>query len=129
MQFEDVKRSLSSVLDSVEGLLGVVITDRDGVNLIKATTSSCPELALKLNFLATFGMATEQASKLGVGKNKLIITSYGNYQAVQFNRSPLLVTLIAESNSNTGQLLNLEGTLNPLIENLSAVIGETRVDV
>lgn len=45
-----------------------------------ATSEKAPESALRPSFLSTFGMATDQGSKLGLGKNNAIICSYTNYQ-------------------------------------------------
>lgn len=59
------------------------MTDRDGTPVIRATSENAPgELALatKPTFLATFTMATDQASKLGLGKNQSIVCMYSNYQ-------------------------------------------------
>ena len=43
-----------------------------------------------------------QASKLGLGKNKGIISYYSNHQVVQFNYFPLVVTFVAQTRANTG---------------------------
>ena len=37
-------------------------------------------MALRPSFLSTFAMAADQAGKLGVAKNKKIISMYSNYQ-------------------------------------------------
>ncbi len=41
-----------------------------------------PETAMRPKFLATFGMATEQASKLGLGTNKTMISIFDSYQVI-----------------------------------------------
>lgn len=60
-----------------------MVTDRDGTPLIRVTSDDVtPEvgLATRPTFLATFTMATDQASKLGLGKNQSIVCQYSNYQ-------------------------------------------------
>ena len=47
---------------------------------ILVNAESVPELALRMNFLSTFANATDQASKLGMGKNNAIISMYENFQ-------------------------------------------------
>ena len=42
-----------------------------------------PEIAMRASFLSTFGMATDQGSKLGLGKNKTIICMYSSYQVMK----------------------------------------------
>lgn len=64
----------------VNGLHCILITDRDGVPLVRSVTERAPQLALRPNFISTFGMATDQASKLGLGRNKTIISMYSSYQ-------------------------------------------------
>jgi Mitogen-activated protein kinase kinase 1 interacting len=47
-------------------------------------TEHAPEMALRPSYLSTFGMASDQAGKLGVGKNNKIISMYSNYQVQHF---------------------------------------------
>ena len=49
---------------------GFIVVARDGA----------PETGMRPKFLAVFGMATEQASKLGLGINKSLISIFGSYQ-------------------------------------------------
>lgn len=57
-----------------------MIADRDGVPIIKASAEKIPDTALRSNFLSTFGMASFQGSKLGLGENNTIICMYSTYQ-------------------------------------------------
>ncbi|XP_053831813.1 ragulator complex protein LAMTOR3 isoform X2 [Vidua macroura] len=108
--------------DSVEGLHAIVVSDRDGVPVIKVANDSAPEHALRPGFLSTFALATDQGSKLGLSKNKSIICYYNTYQVVQFNRLPLVVSFIASSSANTGLIVSLEKELTPLFEELRQVV-------
>ncbi|XP_026703901.1 ragulator complex protein LAMTOR3 [Athene cunicularia] len=109
-------------LPSVEGLHAIVVSDRDGVPVIKVANDNAPEHALRPGFLSTFALATDQGSKLGLSKNKSIICYYNTYQVVQFNRLPLVVSFIASSNANTGLIVSLEKELTPLFEELRQVV-------
>lgn len=67
-------------------MLCIVVTDRDGTPVIRVTSDDAtPEvgLATRPTFLATFTMATDQASKLGLGKNQSIVCMYSNYQVIE----------------------------------------------
>uniref|UniRef100_A0A8C3L8I7 Late endosomal/lysosomal adaptor, MAPK and MTOR activator 3 n=1 Tax=Chrysolophus pictus TaxID=9089 RepID=A0A8C3L8I7_CHRPC len=114
---QDLKRFLYKKLPSVEGLHAIVVSDRDGVPVIKVANDNAPEHALRPGFLSTFALATDQGSKLGLSKNKSIICYYNTYQVVQFNRLPLVVSFIASSNANTGtssdDFLNVCSILSP----------------
>ncbi|NP_001154153.1 ragulator complex protein LAMTOR3 precursor [Oncorhynchus mykiss] len=111
-----------SLSTSVEGLHAIVVTDRDGVPVIKVANDNAPKYALRPGFLSTFALATDQGSKLGLSKNKSIICYYNTYQIVQFNRLPLVISFIASSTANTGLIINLEKELVPLIEELRQVV-------
>lgn len=119
---DDLKRFLYKKLPSVEGLHAIVVSDRDGVPVIKVANDSAPEHALRPGFLSTFALATDQGSKLGLSKNKSIICYYNTYQVVQFNRLPLVVSFIASSSANTGLIVSLEKELAPLFEELIKVV-------
>jgi len=55
----------------------VIVSDRDGVPLLKLSKDGkFPELGTKQQFLATFSIATEQSSKMLLGRNKSIILMY-----------------------------------------------------
>ncbi|XP_053796811.1 ragulator complex protein LAMTOR3 isoform X1 [Vidua chalybeata] len=107
---------------TVEGLHAIVVSDRDGVPVIKVANDNAPEHALRPGFLSTFALATDQGSKLGLSKNKSIICYYNTYQVVQFNRLPLVVSFIASSSANTGLIVSLEKELTPLFEELRQVV-------
>lgn len=66
--------------ERVVGLQSVLVTDRDGIPLIRVANEHAPELAMKPSFISTFTMATDQSSKIGLGKNQTIICMYSNYQ-------------------------------------------------
>lgn len=53
--------------------------------VISVAHEKAPELAMRASFLSTFGMATDQGSKLGLGKNKTIICMYSSYQVMKID--------------------------------------------
>lgn len=119
---DELKRYLLQLMSRVQGLQAIVFTDRDGVPLIKASTEGVPEHSLRPGFLATVGMAMSQGNKLGLGKCNKMVSSYGNYQVVSFNRHPLTITLVASSSANTGMILNLEDDLTAISQSLRSVV-------
>lgn len=66
----------------ISGVMCIIVTDRDGTPVlnVKAETAVEIGLATKPGFIATYTMATDQASKLGLGKNQSIVCMYSNYQ-------------------------------------------------
>uniref|UniRef100_A0A1B6KI02 Roadblock/LAMTOR2 domain-containing protein n=1 Tax=Graphocephala atropunctata TaxID=36148 RepID=A0A1B6KI02_9HEMI len=121
---DEMKKYLYSLLTKIDGLYSVVVSDRDGVPILKASSEKAPELALRPGFLSTFGMATDQGSKLGLGRNNAVICLYNNYQVVQINDLPLVVSFIASHNCNTGHILSHKQTLQQLLQSLKGSVVE-----
>ena len=119
---EDLQRYLKRLLPTVEGLEGIIVSDRDGVHLVEANDDSVSSGALKPPFLGTFSIASEQASKLGVGRNRSIISYYTSHQVVQFCHYPLVVTFIAKTTANTGLIYSVEEDMRDAIDDLQAAV-------
>ena len=119
---DDLEEVVRRLLPTVDGLEAILITDRDGVPVLKASTPSMPEAASRPNFLATFPISSEQASKLGLGTNQNLVCMYDNYQVVQMNYLPLVVTLLAREDANTGLLLGLRASLNSCVQQLKQAV-------
>lgn len=119
---EVAKKFLQDIIKRVDGLRAIVITDRDGIPIIKVNAPEIQDPVSKPNFLASVSLAVEQAGKLGNGRNKRIVCMFNTIQVIHFNKSPLMISLIANSKANTGVLLNLESELNGLVEDLRIAI-------
>ena len=113
---------MKTLLQSEEGLEAIIVSDRDGVHFVEAKKEDISASVLKPPFLGTFSIASEQASKLGLGKNKAIISYYTTHQVVQFCHFPLVVTFIAKSNANTGMIYLVEESLHDAIGDLKAAV-------
>ena len=48
--------------------------------LFSVANELAPEMSLRPRFLGTSGMAMDQASKLGLGNNKTVVSMFRNYQ-------------------------------------------------
>ncbi|KAG8201993.1 hypothetical protein JTE90_027462 [Oedothorax gibbosus] len=121
---EAAKKFLQGIIKRVDDLRAIVITDRDGIPIIKVTAPDIPDPVSKPNFLASVSLAVEQAGKLGNGTTRRIICVFNTIQVIHFNKSPLMISLIASSKANTGLLLNLESELNNFVEDLRTAISE-----
>ncbi|CAG9761615.1 unnamed protein product [Ceutorhynchus assimilis] len=121
---EEIKKNLYEIASKIEGLYGITFTDRDGVPLLKVTSESAPEPAIKPNFISTFCLAIDQGSKLGLGKTNTLICTYSQYQIVQMNKHPLVVTFVANQQCNLGQILALEAQIDPIASSLALTVTE-----
>lgn len=122
---EETKRVLQEILTKVPGLYCILITDREGVPVVKVCTEKAPEGAMRFGFITTFGLAVDQGSKLGLGRTSTLICYYSQYQVIQMNKLPLVLTFIASQDCNTGHIMALENRLESLISELSLVVGDT----
>ncbi|KAJ9575193.1 hypothetical protein L9F63_025856 [Diploptera punctata] len=122
---EDVKKYVQQLLNRIDGLYCILITDRDGVPVLKVAADNAPELGMRTSFLSTFGMATDQGGKLGLGKNKALVCIYSTYQVVQINKLPLVLSFIGSVNCNTGQILLMEEQIEPLLSDLKVAVADS----
>ncbi|KAI9258397.1 Ragulator complex protein LAMTOR3 [Helicostylum pulchrum] len=108
------------------GLLVAMVTDRDGVIILKSVSEGAKENMTEPTIPTTFAITNNQASasKLGLQHNKSIISVYDKYQVIQLDQSPLIITLIAESTANTGLFMNLGDNLLELTEPLVEAMKE-----
>ncbi|XP_050442360.1 ragulator complex protein LAMTOR3-A [Adelges cooleyi] len=120
---EELRRFLHQTLNKIDGLYTIIISDHDGVVIIKASADKSLDnnFNFKHSFLSDFNSASEQAGKLELGKNKTVICFYTNYQVVQLNCSSVLITFVAAEKANTGNILGLEKVLEPLLKDLRAI--------
>ncbi|CAG8572952.1 9849_t:CDS:2, partial [Ambispora leptoticha] len=112
----------------IDGLKTITITDREGVTLLKATPEGGP---LGTGFetqpallSTTFAVVSDQASKLGLKKNKSIVSVFGSHQVVQFNHAPFVTTLVADVDANTGILLDLNNELKDVTDVIATALQE-----
>ncbi|CEP17610.1 hypothetical protein [Parasitella parasitica] len=107
------------------GLLVAMVTDRDGVVILKSSVcDEAKEAMIEPTMPTKFTIANNQASKLGLEHNKSIISVYEQYQVIQLDQSPLIITVIANSKANTGLFMNLGNDLLKLTEPLVNALNE-----
>jgi mitogen-activated protein kinase kinase 1 interacting protein 1 len=121
---EDIRKLLSSYLQKVEGLLGIVLSDRDGVPILRATLAECPDSTARPGFLSAHPSGCEQASKMGMGGNATIVAIYGNYQIVHVLHANIVIILKANSGTLLGDIRGTGERLKPLVEDISAAVLE-----
>ncbi|GAA5811672.1 hypothetical protein MFLAVUS_005113 [Mucor flavus] len=102
------------------GLLVAMVTDRDGVIILKSVSEGAKENMTEPTIPTTFAITNNQASVV-VQK---IMSVYDKYQVIQLDQSPLIITLIAESTANTGLFMNLGDNLLELTEPLVEAMKE-----
>lgn len=79
---------------------------------------------LREGFLNIFGIASEQASKMGSGKSNNIISIFSNYQVIQMNKMPLVLTFVGTENMNIGHVLAVEHEINGYLDDFKVVVSD-----
>ncbi|KAJ3342542.1 Ragulator complex protein lamtor3 [Gonapodya sp. JEL0774] len=128
MRSESLTRSLDStaalnkLLERVDGLEAVFVTDREGVVVLSAERPDLPPKIKDPPISATFTVAGDQISKLGLGNLKSVATFYDHRQILQFSFPPLILTFIAKENANTGLLMDLGQSMKESVDIISQSI-------
>ncbi|KAI9350061.1 ragulator complex protein LAMTOR3-like protein [Zopfochytrium polystomum] len=122
MGFDELHQWLTHILKSTDDLGAILITDKDGVIVIKVETPNLPARVTKAALSATFSMSCDQAGKIGLGRPLMVMSAFDEYQIVQFNYAPLILSFIAPSTANSGILLDIGGQLRPQVERLAQIL-------
>ncbi|CAO3582699.1 unnamed protein product [Absidia cylindrospora] len=104
----------------LDGLKAALLTDRDGVIILKCISEDAPPKITDPLIPTNFAVANNQASKLGLKHNEIIVSMYGLYQLVQLDQNPLIITIISDASANTGAFMQLARQLkivtDPLVD-------------
>jgi len=123
-ELHDLQTFFLKLLNRISDLQAIVVTDRDGVTLAKEMSSSYRNDSSESSLVATFAVATEQASKLRTGKNKTITSFYEKKVIIHINDLPLVICLIANSEVNIGVVLSFASDIKHALEPLRKSILE-----
>mmetsp|Transcript_25078 Transcript_25078/g.63302 ORF Transcript_25078/g.63302 Transcript_25078/m.63302 type:complete len:124 (-) Transcript_25078:140-511(-) len=119
-----VDECLEQVVKRIPGLRAVLVSDRDGIAILRYPPEESG-VATPSGMEAAFAIAADQASKTYMGKCQAITAIYDNLILVQVNDPPLVISLVADIDSNVGSLValapKLRDALAPLREALARV--------
>lgn len=103
-------------------LKAALLTDSVGAIVLRAgELGDNTELELQ-RMGTTFAHTAEQAGKAGLGKNMHTTAFYDEATVVHVSVSPLVLTLLAESEANVGLLLDAVPQLTAAVEPLQAAM-------
>jgi len=119
---EEIRKLLMSYVEDVPGMLGIVLSDREGIPIIRCTLDDCPEPATRPAFLSAHSASLEQAGKMGMGANETIMAVYQNYQVIHMLYSGVVISLIATTEAILNEIRNTGDSLKPLIQDISVAV-------
>jgi len=119
----EVRQLITEVAANTPGVVGVVISDKDGVPVLKsAIEANLLEGCFRHQFLSVFGTLSEHAHKMCLGQTSSIMATFDDYQVVHTYQEPLVLTIIASTDALTGQLMSLASSLKPLVSDIAKTI-------
>eukprot|EP00004_Rigifila_ramosa_P017716 TRINITY_DN4336_c0_g1_i1.p1 TRINITY_DN4336_c0_g1~~TRINITY_DN4336_c0_g1_i1.p1 ORF type:complete len:136 (-),score=39.72 TRINITY_DN4336_c0_g1_i1:45-425(-) len=101
----EISATLLKLQKRIPGFKALYITDEDGVVVEQAIADA--SLNTQAHMASVFALACEQVTKLGFGNNHMIATFFDNHLVVQINHQPLIITIVASSDSNPGLIMAL----------------------
>uniref|UniRef100_A0A1I8A2M4 Robl_LC7 domain-containing protein n=1 Tax=Steinernema glaseri TaxID=37863 RepID=A0A1I8A2M4_9BILA len=117
-----VTQTLQNIRESCTGVVSIVITDMNGVQLV-AVGEDHRNIAQLFN---AFKLSIEQSEKMGIGKQKCAVYGYHSSQIVMISSEYLVVFIVADAKANTGMLIEMQTKLEPVTAALLATIPTLR---
>jgi hypothetical protein len=103
---EKASDALVRLVNSVHGLLCIVVSDRDGVELHRTVRDEGSPVVLAPALLATFALTAEQVGKLQLGEGS-ITSIYDNLVVVHSSAGSFTICMVAETDANIGLAMAL----------------------
>merc|ERR1711964_463975 len=117
-----IEKYLGQLTENVPGLKSVVVSDRDGIVIFRSPNETGnPETEQMLTTI--FSLTTDQTSKIpDLGRSNSVMTFWDNSILLQANYLPLVITLTAEVDANSGELFEILPPLKEALEPTRRVI-------
>ncbi|KAJ1627022.1 Ragulator complex protein LAMTOR3 [Pavlovales sp. CCMP2436] len=103
---EKAADALARIVNGTHGLLCIVVSDRDGVELHRTGRDGGNPVVLAPALLATFALTAEQVGKLQLGEGS-ITSIYDNLVVVHSSTGSFTICMVAETGANIGMAMAL----------------------
>jgi predicted regulator of Ras-like GTPase activity (Roadblock/LC7/MglB family) len=99
--------TLPQLFAHIDGIEAVLVLDKEGLPILKLpTTEAVDQLDLQ-SVVPSAQMLQDQSQRMNLKKLKTIVTYWSARQIITYNVPPLVFIVAADTNVNTGALLNL----------------------
>ncbi|PVU88881.1 hypothetical protein BB559_005352 [Furculomyces boomerangus] len=109
---------LGTSMDLIEGLMLIVITLHGKDILFRNVNQGLDEQKLEQELINQTIKTFDNMEKLGLSTDSVISAMYGGMQIVQFKSGNYYGTMVADSFSNSGQLLELSKSISKALKDL-----------
>lgn len=99
--------TLPQLFAHIDGIEAVLVLDKDGVPILKLPTADAVDQLDLQNLIPSAQMLQDQSQRMNLKNLKTIVTYWSARQIITYNVAPLVFVIAADTNVNTGALLNL----------------------
>lgn len=101
----------------IDGIEAVLILDKDSRTLLKFPTDEAVDQLDLQSLVPTIQLLQDQSSRINLKTLKTSITYWSTRQIITYNVPPFVFILAADTNVNTGALVNLYNDFQILVSN------------
>ena len=98
----------------IDGIEAILIRDKDGVPVLKLPTNEAVDQLDLQTLIPPVQILQDQSSRMNLKKLKTVVTYWSARQIITYNVPPLVIIVAADTNVNTGALLNLYNDLQSM---------------
>lgn len=99
--------TLPQLFAHIDGIEAVLILDKDGTPIIKLPTNEAVDQLDLQTIIPPAQTLQDQSQRMNLKKLKTVVTYWSARQIITYNVPPLVFIIAADTNVNTGALLNL----------------------
>lgn len=99
--------ALPALFAHIEGIEAVLVLDKEGTPLLKLPTAEAVDQLDLQTIIPSAQTLQDQSQRTNLKKLKTVVTYWSARQIITYNVSPLIFIIAADTNVNTGALLNL----------------------
>ncbi|CAF3585733.1 unnamed protein product [Rotaria socialis] len=103
----------------IDGIEAVLVLDKDGTPILKLPSAEVVDRLDLRTVVPSAQTLQDQSSRMHLKKLKTVVTYWATRQIITYNVPPLVFIVAADTNVNTGALVNLYNDLQKVaIEDL-----------
>ena len=99
--------SFPRIFAHIDGIEAVLILDKDGTPILKLPNAEIVDQLDLQNVVPPAQTLQDQSARMNLKKLKTIVTYWSARQIVTYNVPPFVFIIAADTNVNTGALINL----------------------
>lgn len=99
--------TLPQLFAHIDGIEAVLVLDKDGAPILKLPTAEAVDQLDLQTIIPSAQTLQDQSQRMNLKKLKTIVTYWSARQIITYNVPPLVFIIAADTNVNTGALLNL----------------------